>query len=281
MLFIFSFFFFLVTPCLVVAVLPYMEKILIKKVGLWPAIQLAKTKVNRVIKFRQGPKLKSAKKNSLTDKFSFKKRDTPNCFISFKIEIFLKVLTKTSFPYGIIVARGVLTTLFYEEPPILPNPPFQILSNPPPSFCVASNPQRPLFFLLSCFFGWMSDCTTVMCYFAVLMILWIYTCQVLVPKYQKDLDVCFMQQGIKCIEVWHLMWFFAGTLIWYHKNTYTQTQRHTVHSGASRLTHPYKYIFTPPFMCSQQLSLLHWMSNSLISKIYFPQCLFFSKIIHL
>ena len=34
-------------------------------------------------------------------------------------------------------------------------------------------------------------------------------------------------------------------------------------------------------MCSQQLSLLHWMNNSLISKIYFPQCLFFSKIIHL
>ena len=147
MLFIFSFFFFLVTPCLVVAVLPYMEKILIKKVGLWPAIQLAKTKVNRVIKFRQGPKLKSAKKNSLTDKFSFKKRDTPNCFISFKIEIFLKVLTKTSFPYGIIVARGVLTTLFYEEPPILLTPLFKfcptllLLSALPPtrnahySFC--------------------------------------------------------------------------------------------------------------------------------------------------
>ena len=34
-------------------------------------------------------------------------------------------------------------------------------------------------------------------------------------------------------------------------------------------------------MCSQQLSLLRWMNNSLISKIYYPQCLFFSKIIHL
>ena len=35
------------------------------------------------------------------------------------------------------------------------------------------------------------------------------------------------------------------------------TQTHTAHSGASRLTHPYKYIFPPPVMCSQQLLLLH------------------------
>ena len=30
---------------------------------------------------------------------------------------------------------------------------------------------------------------------------------------------------------------FTGTLIWYHTNT----QTHALHSGASRLTHPYKY----------------------------------------
>ena len=78
-------------------------------------------------------------------------------------------------------------------------------------------------------------------------------------------------------EVSQIMLFFAGTLIWYH----THTQTHTAHSGASRLTHPYKYIFTSPVMCSQQPSLLPWMNNSLISKIYLPQCFFFSKIIHL
>ena len=61
----------------------------------------------------------------------------------------------------------------------------------------------------------------------------------------------------------------------------TQTQTHTEHPGASRLVHPYKYIFTPLVMRSQQPSSLHWMNNSLISKIYFPQCLLFSKIIHL
>ena len=37
--------------------------------------------------------------------------------------------------------------------------------------------------------------------------------------------------------------------------TYTITQIHTAHSGAKRVTHPLKYIFTPPVMCSQQLPL--------------------------
>ena len=49
----------------------------------------------------------------------------------------------------------------------------------------------------------------------------------------------------------------------------------------AQLTQPYKYTFTAPVMCSQQLSLLRLMNKSLISKIYFAQCLFISKIIHL
>ena len=64
-------------------------------------------------------------------------------------------------------------------------------------------------------------------------------------------------------------------------NTHTHTERHTAHSGASRLTHSYKYIFTPPFICSQQLSLLFGIDNSLIYKNSFPRCLFFPTIIHL
>ena len=43
--------------------------------------------------------------------------------------------------------------------------------------------------------------------------------------------------------------------------THKHTQTHTAHSGASRCTRPYKYIFTPPYLCSQQLSLLYWMNN--------------------
>ena len=64
----------------------------------------------------------------------------------------------------------------------------------------------------------------------------------------------------------------AGILVLWSDITHMQT--HTTHSESNRLTQPYKYILTPPAMCSQQLSVLHWMNNSLISKIYFPQCLF-------
>ena len=84
------------------------------------------------------------------------------------------------------------------------------------------------------------------------------------------IGVCFLQR-VKFTEVWHIMWFFAETLI-------SHSHKDTAHSGASRVTHPYKYIFSLPVVCSQQLSLLYWMNDSLISKIYFLQCLFFSKI---
>ena len=79
------------------------------------------------------------------------------------------------------------------------------------------------------------------------------------------------------------MWFFASTPSWYHTHTQTHTYTHKAHSTlrGRRLTQPSKYIFTPLAVCSQQLSLLHWMGNLLISKNYFPQCLFFSRIIHL
>ena len=69
-------------------------------------------------------------------------------------------------------------------------------------------------------------------------------------------------------------------VLWFdvtYKNTHIK--KHTAHSGASRLTRP--YIFTPTLMCSQQLALLHWMNNLLMSKLHFPQCRFFSKMIHL
>ena len=136
------------------------------------------------------------------------------------------------------------------RPLLLLTPPSSFKFCPTPSPLLPCHLQSPpqLFFLLSCFFGWLSDHATfdVLIY---LMIIWIYTCQALLPWYQKDLDVCFMQQGVRFTEVWHIMWFFTGTLIWYHK--------HTAHSGASRLTQPYKCIFTPLVICSKQLPLLY------------------------
>ena len=63
----------------------------------------------------------------------------------------------------------------------------------------------------------------------------------------------------------------------------THTQGHRAHLGGSRLTHPYKYIFTPTIMFSQQLSLLYWINNYWYQKFTFcfTFLLFCSKIIHL
>ena len=123
---------------------------------------------------------------------------------------------------------------------ILPTPFFNFCPTPLPHTFLSTltlTPVHPPFFLLSCFFGWMGDHTMFDVLF-YLMIIWIYTCPPLVPQFQKNLDVCFMQQGVTFTEVWHIMWFFTGTLIWCH------THKHTAHLGAGRLTHPCKYIAT-------------------------------------
>ena len=65
----------------------------------------------------------------------------------------------------------------------------------------------------------------------------------------------FYVTSVRFTEVWHIIWFFTGTLVWYH--TYTSTQTHIAHSETSRQTHPYKYIFTLTVMCSQWPPLLH------------------------
>ena len=49
-----------------------------------------------------------------------------------------------------------------------------------------------------------------------------------------------------------------AVICWYSDLiSHTHTQTHTAHSGASRLTHPYKYIFAPTVMCSQQQGLTY------------------------
>ena len=81
---------------------------------------------------------------------------------------------------------------------------------PTPLFLNFVQPPPPMLFLLFCFFDWMGDYATFDLLFH--SILWAYTCQAMVTQYQKELDVCFTQKGVKFTEVWH-MWFFAGTLI--------------------------------------------------------------------
>ena len=150
--------------------------------------------------------------------------------------------------------------------PILPTPFFKLCPTPP-SLLPPTPPT--LLILLSYFFSWMGDCTTfdVLFYF---MISWMYTsralgssCLFYVTRHQV-----YWGLTLHVVFCW-----YSGLISHAHKHTYIQ--RHIAHSGANVLTHPYKYIFTPTVMCSQQLSLLHWMKNSLISKIYFLQCLSF------
>ena len=79
-----------------------------------------------------------------------------------------------------LVGRGVLSPYFMKTSPILPTslPLFQILSTTPSStphlpLSCHSNPYSQLFFLSSCFFGWMGDHTFNVLFY--LMIIWIYT----------------------------------------------------------------------------------------------------------
>ena len=136
-----------------------------------------------------------------------------------------------------------------------------------------------LLFLMFCFFGWISDRAT----FDVILhndIMDLYISSLGILESEGS---CYVFYATRCPGYWGLTYnvFFVGILIWYHTHTYTHTQIHTANSGTNRLTHPYKYILPTPVMFSQQLFVLHWMNNSLISKVYFSQILFFLKITQL
>ena len=59
--------------------------------------------------------------------------------------------------------------------------------------------------------------------------------------------------------------YFAGS--WFD---ITQTKTHNT-NGPIDWHKPYKYILTSPVTCSQQLPVLHWMHNLLLSKIFFNE----------
>ena len=59
-----------------------------------------------------------------------------------------------------IVDRGVLIPLFYEDPTMLPIPPFSNVVHSSPQLPCHIQLPPPLFFLLSCFFSGMGDHTT-------------------------------------------------------------------------------------------------------------------------
>ena len=42
-----------------------------------------------------------------------------------------------------------------------------------------------------------------------------------------------------------------------HLISHTKTHKYTQHTQGPAQTHPYKYVFIPPVICSQQLHFLH------------------------
>ena len=155
-----------------------------------------------------------------------------------------------------IVGRGLLTPLFYKDPLSWLSPTFSNFVQPPspfPQFPVSPIPTRTvlsvvLFLLLN---GW-SGHTWCAISLNDNMDLHISSLGTLVPE--GPWGVFY---ATRCQVYWDLKnnVVFTGTLIRYH--THKNTQTHTTRSEASRLTHPWKYTFTPPVMCSQQLPLLH------------------------
>ena len=89
-------------------------------------------------------------------------------------------------------------------PPILLTPSFSNFVEPPSPL---TKPPPLLLFLLPCLFG---DCANDM-----ILLLWIYTCRALVPWYQKDSAVCFMEQGVKLMKSDINCDFFTNNRIWY------------------------------------------------------------------
>ena len=122
-----------------------------------------------------------------------------------------------------ILGRGVLTPLFYRDPPLYCQPPLF-------KFCPHLTPIP-----LPCHFLLLNDN----------MDRHMLRLGTLVPE-GPWCEVC---RGLTHNVVFN----------WYSDVTsHTSTQTHTAHSGASKLTHQYKYIFIPPpVTCSPQLPLLH------------------------
>ena len=75
---------------------------------------------------------------------------------------------------------------------------------------------------------------------------------VLAPLFYEDPRILPTPSFQILLNSWHIMCFFY----WY-SNLIPHTQIYKAHSGASRLTDPYKYMFAPTVMCPQQLPLLY------------------------
>ena len=111
---------------------------------------------------------------------------------------------------------------------------FKFCPTSPPRLPCHLQPSPPLFFLFSFFFGWIGDHATFDVLFCV-MIIWIYTCRALVPLYQKDLNVCFMQQRAKFTEVWHVFFLYWYSDLTLHTHINTHNSQGPLHGHTHKL----------------------------------------------
>ena len=182
-----------------------------------------------------------------------------------------------------VVGRGILTPLFYEDP-LYYLPPCQFFSNLPiPSLSPPTPTPAALSVVLYFWLTWWSYRTWCAILLNDIMDLHMLSLGTLVPEGRWCVFyVTRHQTHWGLTHNVNFCWYsdlISHTKI--HTNTYTHKDTQYIQGPVSRLTDPYEYICTPPVMCSQQLSLLYLINNSLISTIYFPQRIFFSKIIHL
>ena len=141
------------------------------------------------------------------------------------------------------------------RPPLLPPPPFFRFC--PTSYPTSLSPPTPTLTVLSnVLFLWLNGWSRHIWYAILLsnnMDLHMFSLGTLVPE---GPSCALWKKSINFTEVWDIMWFFTGALIWYH------TYKHTTHSGAPRLTHLYN-IYLQHLLCahSSYLYYIKWSNE--------------------
>ena len=141
---------------------------------------------------------------------------------------------------------------------------------PSPFFSNFVQPSLPIAFILQphCsfrFLVFLAEWVIVPHLMCHLIILRIYICYLQIYIY---LNIRRTLLNVLCNKASSLLRSNTCAFCWY-SDLISQTQRHTAHSGANRLTHPYKYILTPLVMCSKKLSVCITLSDSLYQKFTF------------
>ena len=150
--------------------------------------------------------------------------------------------------------KGANPLILWRLSPILhtPYPLFQILSTPLPHFPVTSNPHPHCSFCCHVSLAEWVIKPYLMCHGSTHAKPWyLGTWRTL---------MCFMQKGVKFTEVWHVMWFFAGTMTQCHTHTNTQ---HTQHTQGPVDWHTHINIYLHHLLCAHSscLYFVKWLNE--------------------